>query len=465
VLTATEVLGKVVMLGVLVYAVRDLSPADFGLFSYALAFGALLAALPVWGLDALLVQQVGPDRARLPGAYAELLVLRTLLAVPVLVAGAGVGMATRGSGEAQFALVSLLVAAVAEGYAHAPRAVAGVLRQQSAAAVVILVQRAATALLGIAALAAGFGVVGLSAAYATTTVVGTVALFLTVARIGGRPSAMGVTVSGLWQTARRSIPLGVDALVGMVMFRADALLLGWFHGDTAVGEYTAAYRIIETVLFVTWAVSRVVYPAMAAAADLPAMRRALDSGLAVTAFVFVPFAAFVIARAHDLLGLLFGDYYADTASTVLRVLAPTPLVIAIGYLLSHAFLARGHSGIALVASLVAGITNVLANLVLLPPLSTLGAAVTTTGAYLLEAALLLVLARRHLGTVRLTPALAIPALSVLPAVVVALAPIHVVPALLLAGSVYLLMWCLLSSKWQPENVATLRAALPIGRSS
>jgi O-antigen/teichoic acid export membrane protein len=465
VLTATEVVGKVVMLGVLVYAVRDLSPADFGLFSYALAFGALLAALPVWGFDALLVQQVGPDRSRLPGAYAELLVLRTLLAVPVLVAGAGVAVLTRGDAEAQFALVALLVAAVAEGYAHGPRAVAGVLRQQSTAAVVVLAQRIATAVLGIAALAAGFGVVGLCAAYAITTALGTVALFATVARIGGRPSVTGVTAAGLRRTALRSVPLGVDAIVGMVMFRADALMLGWFHGDTAVGEYTSAYRIIETVLFVTWAVSRVVYPAMAAATDLPTLRRALGNGLAVTALVFVPFAAFVIARAPDLLELLFGAYYADTASTVLRVLAPTPLVIAIGAMLSNGFLARGHSGITLLASAVAGVANVGANLILLPPLSTLGAAITTTGAYLVEAALLLVLARRHLGTVRLTPALAIPALSVLPAVVVALAPIHVVPALLLAGSVYLLMWCLLSSKWQPENVATLRAALPIGRSS
>jgi O-antigen/teichoic acid export membrane protein len=464
VLTAAEVVGKVATLVLVVYAVRLLGPADFGSFSYALAFGALLAVLPAWGLDTLLVQQVGADRSRLPGAYAQLLVLRTLLTVPVLAAGAVFGAATRTTGEAQFALVALLLAAVAESYAHAPRAVAGVLRRQSAAAVVLLVQRAATALFAIGALAAGFGLVGLCAAYLLTTVSGTLALFLIVARMGGRPSTKRITVTDLRRTARRSVPLGVDALVGMVLFRADALLLGWFHGDTAVGEYTAAYRLIETVLFVTWAVSRVIYPAMAAATDLSALRRALDSGLAVAAFVFVPFAALVTVRAADLLGLLYGDHYADTATTVLQVLSPTPLVFAVGYLVSHAFVARGHSGVALVTSVVAGSTNVVANLLLLPSLSTLGAAATTTGAYLLEAALLIVLARRRLGVSGVTRALAVPVLSVLPATAVALMPIHVLPALILAGVIYLGVWCLLSWKWQPEHVAALRAALGVRRS-
>jgi O-antigen/teichoic acid export membrane protein len=464
-LAAAEIVGKLATLALLVYAVRALGPAEFGSFSYALAFGALLAVLPAWGLDALLVQQVGPERSRLPRAYGELLVLRTALALPVLIVGGVLGMQTRPSTEASLALVALLASAVLESYAHGPRAVAGVLGRQSAVAVVLVVQRAATALLAIGALATGFGLVGMSIAYFLATLLGTSAMFLTVARLGGRPAMTGMSFAGLRSAARRSVPLGVDALVGMVLFRADALMLEWFHGDTAVGDYTAAYRIIETVLFVTWAVSRVTYPAMAAATDLATLRRALSGGLAVVAFVFVPFAVLVAVRAPDLLELLFGEYYAETATVALRVLAPTPLVFAIGYLVTHAFVARGHSAVALVTSVVAAVANLVANLLLLPPLSTLGAAAATTGSYLLEAALLVALSRRWLRVRGLTAALSIPVLSVLPAAGVALLPVHVLPALLLAGLVYLGVWCLLSSKWQPEHVSVLRAALPIGRRS
>ncbi len=459
-LSVAEVVGKVVTLALLLYAVRVLTPGEFGSFSYALSFGLLLAVLPVWGLDALLVQQVGADRSRLPGQYAQLLSLRTLVAVPVVVLGATVGVLTRPTPEDRFALVAMLVAAVLESYAHAPRNVAGVLRRQSTVAVVLVGQRLLTAVAAIGALASGWGLVGLTSAYAAVTLLGTGALFLIVGRAGGRPSWRGITARTLGGTARRSIPLGIDALVSMLLFRADALMLGWFHGDTAVAEYTPPFRLMETVLFVTWAVSRVTYPAMASAVDLAGLRRALSSGLSVTAFVFAPFAALMVVRGPDLLALMFGDYYAQTGATVLRVLAFTPLVFAVGYLFSYAFVAQGRNGVVLTTSLAAAVVNVVANLLLIPTLSTLGAAVTTTGSYLLEALLLVVVAHRSFGTGHIFSALVLPVLSSVPAAAVALVPLPVLPALVLAGACYLAVWLLAARRWQPANVAVLMSVLP-----
>ncbi|MEX5720537.1 oligosaccharide flippase family protein [Geodermatophilus maliterrae] len=459
-LSIAEVVGKVVTLALLLYAVRVLTPAEFGSFSYALSFGMLLAVLPAWGLDALLVQQVGADRSRLPGQYAQLLLLRTMLAVPVVVLGAAAGALTRPTAEDRFALVAMLVAAVLESYAHAPRNVAGVLRRQSTVALVLVGQRLLTAGAAIGALAAGWGLVGLSSAYVAITLLGTAALFLVVARAGGRPSWTGITKRTLGRTARLSVPLGIDALVAMFLFRAHTLMLGWFHGDTAVAEYTPPYRLVETVLFVTWAVSRVTYPAMASAADLASLRRALSSGLSVTAFVFAPFAALMIVRGPDVLALLFGDYYADTGATVLRVLALTPLAFAVGYLFSYAFVAQGRNGVALVTSLIAAVANLVANLLLLPPLSTLGAALTTTGSYLLEALLLVAVARRSFGALGMVSALALPMLSSVPAAAVALIPLPVLPALVLAGACYLAVWLLAARRWQPANLAVLMSVVP-----
>ncbi|NEK84289.1 oligosaccharide flippase family protein [Blastococcus saxobsidens] len=459
VLALAEVGGKVFTLVLLMYAVRELSPGEFGSFSYALAFGMLLAALPTWGLDALLVQQTGSDTSRLPGQYAQLLMLRTALALPVLLVGAGFGLATRPSPADRFTLVALLAAAVLESYAHAPRAVAGVLRRQSAAALVLVGQRLLTAIAGVLALAAGMGLAGLAAVYLTVTLVGTVALFGTVARMGVRPGWGGVGRSDLALTARRSVPVGIDALLAMLLFRADSVLLGWFHGDDTVAEYAAPFRVVETVLFFTWAVSRVVYPAMAAAADPPALRRALEHGLAVAGFVFIPFAGLAIVRGHDILALLFGDYYAESGTSTLWWLAPTPLLFAYAYLLGNAFVAAGRSGVPMVSTLIAATVNIVANLALLPPLASLGAAITTTAAFLVNTVHLVVMARRHLGGVAALSPLALPLLALLPALGIALLPVPVVPALLFAGVAYLGLWWPAARRWQPERAAVVRSAL------
>ena len=460
VLAVAEFVGKIGTLALMVYAVRILTPADFGSFSYALAFGLLLAALPTWGLDALMVQQTGADRGRLPSQYGQLLVLRTVLAAPVLVAGVTLGLATRPTPADRFALAALLAAAVLESYAQAPRAVGGVLRRQSSLAVVLVLQRLLTLVTGIAALVAGLGLAGLCAAYLVSTLLGTATLFVAVARMGARPS-WAVTRGDLMRTARRSVPLGIDALMAMVMFRADAILLGWFHGDEVVAQYTAPFRVVETVLFLTWAVSRVIYPAMAAALDRPAQLLALTRGLAVVTFVFIPFTAFALVRSEDLLALLFGGYYADTGVTTLRLLAFTPLLFAMAYLIGSAFIAAGHSRIAMTTGLIAVGTSLAAKLVLLPPLESHGAALTTTGAYLLDAVLLVVVARRHFGRIGLPTILGLPAVAVVPAVAVAALPMHVVPALALAGCVYVFAWWTAARRWQPEQAAVLLAALPL----
>ena len=49
--------------------------------------------------------------------------------------------------------------------------------------------------------------------------------------------------------------LGVDTVVAMALFRIDQVLLGAMKGDAAVGVYAAAYRLLETMLFVSWAVA------------------------------------------------------------------------------------------------------------------------------------------------------------------------------------------------------------------
>ncbi|WP_432546899.1 oligosaccharide flippase family protein [Kineococcus sp. SYSU DK004] len=459
-LSFAEVVGKVATLGLLVYAVRVLDPATFGTFSYALAYGALLAVLPAWGLDPLLVQQVGRDRSRLPDQYAQLLVLRTALAVPVLLVGAVAGLGLRSGDGAGWAMVAMLVTAVAESYAHAPRAVAGVLREQSATALVLVVQRALTAAAACGALALGWGLVGLTTVYTVVTVGGTAVLFALVARRGGRPAWSGLRWRSLRSTSRASVPLGVDALIGMLLLRAHTLLLGWFHGDREVAQYTAPFRLVETVLFVTWAVSRVVYPSMASASSTRALRRTLSSGLSIVGFFFVPYAVLLAVRGYDLLDLLFGEYYADEGATALVVLAAAPLAIGIGMLLSYALVAHGRSDLALWTSVIAGAASLVADVFVLPALAVEGAAITTTAAYALEAVMLVVLIRRTIGAPGLGRALLLPAAATLPAAGAALLPIGVLPALAVAGVVYAAVWWVAARRWQPEEAAVLLQVLP-----
>ena len=186
-LAVAEIVGKLGTLAVVIGAARLLALPDFGVFSVALGVGAIVAVLPSWGFDTILIQRGAGRPAALPTLLAELLVLRLAFAVAALAAVAAV-VALGGAPVAATAAVTCIVAAcLAETVTDAYRAVAIALERQSVVARAQVLQRAATALLAVAVLAVWPGLVPLSVAYLAGTLVGTAAAVVGAAQLGVRP--------------------------------------------------------------------------------------------------------------------------------------------------------------------------------------------------------------------------------------------------------------------------------------
>ena len=104
----------------------------------------------------------------------------------------------------------------------------------------------------------------MSWAYLVGTLIGAALMYWTAHRIGLSPSPRLVTRAGMRELLTSSTALGISTTLNMLAFRVDTLLLGWLMTSSAVGVYSAAYKLFETVLFVIWSVDRVALPTMAA---------------------------------------------------------------------------------------------------------------------------------------------------------------------------------------------------------
>jgi O-antigen/teichoic acid export membrane protein len=257
-----------------------------------------------------------------------------------------------------------------------------------------------------------------------------------------------------------AVPLGVNGVVSDALFRLDSVLLGLLIGSIAVGRYAAAYKLLETVLFINWSVARAVYPAMSAAREPGTVRLAVERGIGICGFAFFPYAALLLLRGGDLLHLLYGSAYAGRAAVVLAWLAPAPLAFGIAYLCAYALFAIDRPRAVLVASIGALVINVTANLALIPLLSDIGTAITTTGCYVVEAVVMAALLGPSCGRIRLERSLAIPAGAVLPSLAVLLVPLPVVAAGATELAVYLAAWALLSRRFDPQGLAVLTSLMP-----
>ncbi len=462
-LTAAEVAGKLGTLAMVIGAARMLPLADFGVFSVALGLGALAAVLPSWGLDTVLIQRGARDPATLAGLLGTLLVLRSVVGT-VLVAGLATGAALLGTpAGVTVAAGAVVVAALVETATDAYRSVAVAREATGTVAGVQLAQRTATAALTLLALAVWGNLLALGLAYLVGTLLGTVGMAVGAARLGVRPGWRQVRRRPTGRLLRTSWPAGVHAVGSMALFRIDAVLLAALAGAATAGTYAAAYRLLETVLFVSWTVSRAVFPAMAAATDPRRVRRVAEAGLVVLTTVFLPYAVLLWCRGPELLRLLYGPDLARQSAPALFWLAPAALLFGAGYLAGLVVVAGGPSPRLLGGSLGALAVNVGLNLLLIPRYGAVGAAVSTSVSYAAQAVLLYPAVRRQVGR----PALVRPLLPAVAGSLVAagllLLPVPLAPAVAAAAVGYVLGWLLLARRLDAEQVRVLGGLLRRGR--
>lgn len=451
-----EVVGKLGTLVLVISAARALGPEQFGVFSFALSLGTLVAIIPSWGFDTVVVQQGSAEPARLAALLAQLLVLRGAVSAPVLAAAGAALLYYRGGGAAGWASVLVLLACLADTIADGYRAVATAREAQGRCAAVQIAQRLVGAVLVVAVIVAGGGLLEVAGAYLAGSVVGVGGMAFVIARLGITPAWRSVRRIGLRAFGRTSGVMGVHGVLSMALLRVDAVLLGLIAGDAAVGLYAAAYRLLDTVLFVAYSVSRAVFPVIASSSDRWRMRRGVERGAAVLATAFLPYAAVLLLRGQDVLDLLYGTRFSAGGAPILAWLALAPLLYGMVFLAADVLLARGTNPWILAGSISGLAVNLALNLLLIPSLQGLGAAVATTVSYLVEAAVLAALVVRREGVVIAPRTLAPAAGATAVAVVVLLVPLPLLPDLLLAVVAYSVVWWPLARRLDPEQTAVLR---------
>jgi O-antigen/teichoic acid export membrane protein len=452
-----ETLGKVGTFVFVLLGARMLTQAEFGAFSYALAAATLLAAIPQWGFDSIVVRDASQDPSRLGVLLGETWVWRLVLSVPVILGAALFGAFTRPDLESGTAFVLVVGAALLDALTQTGRAAAVSRQRYGGVALAHVVQRLTTAILGAVALAIGLELVGFSSAFFLGAVIGAIGVGIAVHKLAVRVDLRAVTRRGLARLWRDSFALGLDLVLSMAVLRIDALLLGGIKGDEAVATYSVVTRVVETVLFLAWAVQHGLFPVMSASVAVARVRAAIERGMAVVAVAYVPFFVVMLLRGGEVVGVLFGSRYEDAAAAPAAWLAAAPLLIALGNLVSHALIARRRTRQVVIGTLAALVVNILLNLALIPAYGAEGAALATTAAYAAECALLLVLCARVVGFPRLeqTMAPSVAAGAVM-ALVVLGTPGGLAGELVLGSIAFFVVWLILTRWWAPDQLAVIR---------
>ena len=395
-----EIIAKATSLVFFVTMARELGREGFGAFMFALGLTGALVLCAGFGTDDLAAREVARDRSRAGRYLADVISLK-IVTCTVLLAGAAIVVSLGNfSPDTLPAVVLVGVGVAIEAISRTWYSIFQAHERLDLVSLSVIIQRSATAVVGVVLLKLGAGVVVAATVFAFGALLG-----LATALFSGR--RLGIAADRAnprrWRALLRAgLPIGVAGLLFILLLRLDVTLLSFLSGEAEVGIYAAAYRLVESTQFLAWAISAAMLPWLARAQHIGGGERGLvrgyELGLKAMNAVLLPIGLVFVLFAEPLVNLLYGPPFRG-AVLPLQLLGLTSALYGIQSFTVTTFIARDSAGT--FARIVAGVVvlNLVGNAFAIPRFGADGAAATALASGATLAVVSIMLVRRRIGHV------------------------------------------------------------------
>ena len=369
-LASGEVAARFIAFGTTVYLARTLGAAGYGILGFAAAVMLYLARLADFGMEffGLGVREVAEDHGRVETLAPALLGMRLLISGAIVLALAALVPVLPRPDGAVLALYGLTMLAVGGGtrWIHM-----GLQRTRWVALSRTLGE---LVVLGLAlSLVHGHAdLVRVPLAQFTGDALAALLLFVALRRWGYR-LPVRFDWSAVRPTVLRALPLVGSALLGLIIYNSDLILLRFFRDAASVGWYAAGYLLVSFLLNLGGAYSQSLTPALTRSGE---RTRLYHTSAFQVALLTIPLAVGASFLAGGVVGTVFGARFAP-AGTALAILVWS-IPFSLAREISTAALVVG-GGQRLVFRLTAwsAVFNLALNFTLIPRWGLSGAALAT----------------------------------------------------------------------------------------
>ncbi len=381
-LFAAQALRMGISLFVGVWVARYLGAKQFGLYNYALSFVMLFTPLIQLGLGGIAVR----DLVREPSSRNEILgtafILKLIGGVATLLLTVGIIMYLR----PEDSLSHLLVGIVAAGTIfRAFETIDFWFQSQIQSKYTVFAQTTAFLLISIVKILLiqmkapliAFALAGLA-----NTIVGSVGLLMAYNISGSLLTAWSVSFSRARVLLRESWPLLFSGAAIMIQARIDQVMLGQMIGDSEVGQYSVAMRLIEVFAFVPGIVCQSVAPKITEV-KLKNEKLYLDRLENVYRLMFILFLLIstpIFFGAEKIVILLFGQEY-QPAGILLSLFSIRLFFANFGVAKSLFITNESLFRYSLLTAVLGSIVNIAMNYILIPKYASVGALWATIASF------------------------------------------------------------------------------------
>ncbi len=381
-LSVSRVISLVLLFLAYAQLFRYLGPEQSGRFQFVLSFVSLFGVIIDFGIQQYVIKKISEDRSKAKIYFHNFLAVEIVLAA--LVYGAMVSIAYY-NGYESVVIHAIMVAGIGtvlHGLTYPFLAVITAHYDLKKAAFLNFIASVVNVSIIFLTIWVGGGIVMLASQQLIYASFAVFMYYQFVKKYIGPPQVIagitGLDFELIKKIFKAALPFAMLVGFSTVYNKIDIVMITKYLGYTQTGLYTAAYKFFDLLAFFPAVVSHSLYPLFAslmAENKLNEVRTTLERYLRFMAAVALPMATGAMLLAGPIIRILAGEEFAPAAN-VLSVLVWAPAILFL-YIVVNSLVISQLTKFATMITGVNVIINIVGNLILLPRIGIMGAAIMT----------------------------------------------------------------------------------------
>lgn len=371
------VASRIIKALIIIYAARVLGAENYGVFSYALSLAALFSILSDLGMSAVLTREASRSPENLEKNLGTSFVIKLSATAFsfALVAFIAPFFSNMNGVSILMPLAAFLIAF--DSLRDFAFSVTRAKERMELEAAISMTTGVAITVFGFAAIFISPTPLSLMTGYVMGSAVGFfLAYFL-----------LRDFVKNIWKNFDRALakklikeaaPLALMSLLGALTINTDTLMIGWLKSATDVGLYAAAQRPVLLIYLIASLLGTSIFPLISRIAhkDNGRVRYVLEKTIPFSLLMAMPIFVGGTVLSKPIVLLIFGTEYLSSYPSFATLLF-TVILLFPATIILNAIFAYGAQKTMLYSMALGGISNIILDLLLIPPFGILGSAFAT----------------------------------------------------------------------------------------
>ncbi len=376
-LSSGEIISKILQFVLMVYAARILDQASFGKFSFALSLSFIAIITADLGINQLLIREIAREKGDANKYFINAFIVKLIFALITWVFIIILLNTLNYPKDTRYVVYLILAFTIISTFTDLFYSVFRAFEKMFYDSLIKILRMIILASLGLYVLFNGYGVMIFSAVFIAVE-----ALMVCIACIIAQKKfikiKLDINFKFMKDIVKTAFPLGMAFFFSSIYFYIDSVMLSKMRGDVEVAIYSVAYNLALAILFIPAVYTNAIYPVMSRyyKTSKENLIYLYKKSFKYLYIIGLPISAGLYILASRIIVFFYGTPYKGSV-IALQIISWFLFIKFLNFLMAYTLSSVDQQNSRMVGQGLTAVFNVVLNLILIPKIGYIGAAVST----------------------------------------------------------------------------------------